>query len=89
MWIQSVSLSVRSFNFRKRIKRSHFTVIFGRVGKRKVIIQNTKCIITFRFKMQKIRRAHQGHRNRIFGSLTQLRMRRIYGIRPVVPQLRR
>jgi len=79
----------RLFNFKKRIKRNHFTVVFDRVGKRKVIIQNAKCIITLRFKMQKIRRAHQGHRNKVFGSLTQLRMRRIYGIKPAVAQLRR
>lgn len=82
-------LNVKSFNFRKRIKRNHFTVVFKRIGKRKVIIQKTKCLVILRFKMAMIRRAHQGHRNKVFGSLTQLRMRRIYGIRPTVPQLRR
>jgi hypothetical protein len=61
--------------------RNNFTTIFGGVGVRRVVIQTKKCLITRRSKMQMVRRAHQGWRNKTFGSLHALKIRLKYGRR--------
>ena len=70
--------------------RNDFTTIFGGVGRRRTVVtrQTKKCLVT-KSKMQKIRRAHQGWRNRIFGSIQALKIRLQYGRRKPVPQFRR
>ena len=82
---------MKDFTFRKTIKRSAFTVVFGGVGKRRRMLFNfrRKTLAPLRFKMQKIRRAHQGWRNEIYGSISALLFRKEYGRRKVVPQFRR
>jgi hypothetical protein len=84
---------MKRFNFRKRIKRKLFTVIFGDVGKRRLITDYRPSAVRkprkHRTKMQKMRRAHQGWRNRVHGSITALKIRRVFGrLRPTA-QLRR
>ena len=82
---------MKRFNFRKRIKRNDFTKVFGGFGKRRVIkdFVNKQNGIKLRFIMPQIRRAHQGRRNKVFGSITMLRIRKAYGRRPTVSQFRR
>ena len=71
--------------------RNDFTSVFGGVGKRRslmnYIIKPQRLIL--RFKMQQVRRAHQGHRNEIFGTINALRIRKMYGRRKPVAQFRR
>jgi len=70
------------FNFRKTVARNNFTKIFGRVGARRMVIRHPKkCLMTKRFKLQAIRRAHQGWRNVTFGMLHGLKIRLKYGRR--------
>jgi len=82
---------LKNFRFPRIIKRKLFNVIFGGVGKRRLIQdylnkpKNGKA----RFNMQKIRRSHQGWRNRIYGSITAQKIRKAFGRRPVVSQFRR
>jgi len=84
---------MKKFSFRKFIKRNDFTNIFGGVGKRRTLLQYAGKkrfrLRWIRFKMVQIRRAHQGWQNRTFGSIHALKIRRAYGRRPVIPQLRR
>ena len=79
------------FNFRKIVHRSHFTTIFGSVGTRrtKLGIYRRSKWAPQRFKMQKIRRAHQGWRNKRIGSIQAIKTRLKYGRRKPVPQFRR
>ena len=77
-------------NFRKTVHRNQFTTIFGGIGRRKkVIIHSPKCIIPKRSKMQITRRAHQGWRNRIYGTINALRLRLLFGRMKSTPQFRR
>jgi ATP-dependent Zn protease len=71
--------------------RNDFTTIFGGVGRRRTIKDffNTKKVIKEVFKIQKIRRAHQGWRNKTFGTLNALKIRLIYGRRKPTAQFRR
>lgn len=71
--------------------RNDFTTIFGGVGRRRSVKDffNSKKVIKASFKMQKIRRSHQGWRNRIFGSIQALKIRRMYGRHKPTPQFRR
>ena len=71
--------------------RNDFTTIFGGVGRRRTIKDffNTKKVIKEVFKMSKIRRAHQGWRNKTFGTLNALKIRLIYGRRKPTAQFRR
>jgi len=71
--------------------RNNFTAIFGGVGCRRSIddFVNKPKRIKQRFKMQKIRRAHQGWRNKVFGNIMALQLRIKYGRRKPVPQFRR
>jgi hypothetical protein len=82
---------MKRFNFRKRVKRNDFTKVFGGFGKRRTLkdfVIKEKRIIK-RFMMPQIRRAHQGRRNKVFGSVTMLRIRRAYGIRKSLSHFRR
>ena len=72
---------MKRFNFRKRIMRNDFTKVFGNVGARRTVTRQTKKCLVLRFKMVQIRRAHQGHRNKTFGMIQALRIRRVYGRR--------
>jgi hypothetical protein len=69
--------------------RNDFTTIFGGVGRRRLVYINQQTKVARRFKMQKIRRAHQGWRNIKFGMINAIKVRRIYGRRPVISQFRR
>ena len=84
---------MKRFNFRKRIMRNDFTSVFGGVGKRRTLMhfagKKRFRLRWIRFKMVQIRRAHQGHRNKTFGSMHALRIRRTYGRRKPIPQFRR
>jgi len=42
-----------------------------------------------RTKMQKARRAHQGWRNRVFGTISMRKIRRVYGIKKPISYFRR
>ena len=74
-------------------------MVFGNVGRKRFVSTNQKYkrVIRIyigydsppRYKQEKIRRAHQGWRNRIFGTIQALRVRLQFGRRPVTPQFRR
>jgi hypothetical protein len=82
---------LKRFNFRKRIKRNDFTSVFGGVGRRRSLthyaVKPQRLIL--RFKMQQVRRAHQGYRNRVFGTASMLRIRKTYGRRKPIGSFRR
>jgi hypothetical protein len=82
---------MKRFNFRKRIKRNDFTSVFGNVGKRRSLLGKLRRSrwAPLRFKIQQIRRAKQGWRNKVFGTLTALRIRRTYGRRKTIGLFRR
>ena len=84
---------MKQFNFRKLTKRNDFTTVFGGIGRRRTLLQfvNKKRfrLRWIRFKIQQIRRAHQGWRNRTFGSIHALKIRRAYGRRKPIAQFRR
>lgn len=82
---------MKKFRFSRTIKRKLFNIIFGGVGRRRLIQDffNKPKHIKERFNMQKIRRAHQGWRNRVYGSITALKIRKVFGRRKPVPQFRR
>lgn len=89
-WYQA---DMKKFNFRKRIKRNDFTKVFGGIGKRRTLLhfvgKKRFRLRWIRFKMVQIRRAHQGRRNKVFGSIHSLRIRRAYGRRKASLQFRR
>lgn len=84
---------MKRFNFRKRIKRNDFTSVFGGVGNRRILQDFTSKksfkLRWIKFKMVQIRRAHQGRKNKVFGGIHALRVRRAYGRRPTIGQFRR
>ena len=82
---------MKKFRFPRIIKRKLFTIIFGDAGKRRLIqdYYNKPKRIKARFKMQKIRRAHQGWRNRVHGMISALKIRKVFGRRKPSPQFRR
>jgi len=70
--------------------RNDFTTIFGGFGRRRnVIIKKNTLRCVKRAKMQKVRRAHQGWRNKTFGTINALKVRRLFGRRKPVSQLRK
>jgi hypothetical protein len=79
------------FNIRSRIKRSHFTAVFGSVGKRRILphFNSKPTIRKLRFKIQCIRRSRQGFRNKRIGAINGIKLRLKYGRRSVIPQFRR
>jgi hypothetical protein len=82
---------MKKFSFPRIIKRKLFTIVFGDAGKRRLIqdYYNKPRPIKARFKMQKIRRAHQGWRNRVHGAITALKIRKVFGRRKPTAQFRR
>jgi hypothetical protein len=84
---------MKRFNFRKRIMRNDFTSVFGGFGRRRTLLhfagKKRFRLRWIRFKMVQIRRAHQGHRNKTFGMIQALRIRRTYGRRKPIGQFRR
>jgi hypothetical protein len=74
---------MKKFNFRKSIKRNNFTAVFGGFGKRRLIMDYYPTPIRKprqrRSLIQRIRRASQGFRNKIFGRLNALKMRLMFG----------
>jgi hypothetical protein len=84
-----------SFKFRKIIRRNSFTQIFKSFGKRRSMIDYKHLKIVCRnprakrTKNQRIRRANQGYRNKIYGRINAIKMRLIFGRYPKVPQFRR
>jgi hypothetical protein len=80
---------MKRFNFRKFIKRNDFTSVFGNVGARRTITRKKPKSLVLRFKMQQVRRAHQGWQNKVFGMKTALRIRKTYGRRKPIAQFRR
>ena len=84
---------MKKFNFRKWIKRNDFTSIFGGFGRRRTLLhfagKKRFRLRWIRFKMAQIRRAHQGRKNKVFGSIHALRIRRTYGRRKPLAQFRR
>jgi hypothetical protein len=83
------------FSFRKMIKRNSFTTVFGRCGARRLVTDYKHMKIVCRnprakrTSIQKIRRASQGFRNKIFGRLNALKMRLMFGRHKNTPQFRR
>lgn len=84
---------MKRFNFRKHIMRNDFTSVFGGVGRRRTLLHFASKkrfrLRWIRFKMVQIRRAHQGRKNKVFGSMHALRIRRTYGRRKPIAQFRR
>jgi len=82
---------MKQFNFPRTIKRKLFTIVFGYVGKRRLITHyNPKHKPQIkRSKMQKIRRAHQGWRNRVYGTMTAQKIRKVFGRRKPTSYFRR
>ena len=72
---------MKNFNRNKTIKRNHFTVIFGGMGKRKSVVLPRPKVRSMRTKMQMFRRAAQGWRNQTFGRLIALKLLLQYGRR--------
>ena len=64
------------FSFKKTVGRNGFTLIFGRVGKRRCVFydKGRKPNDYKRTRMQKYRRAAQGWRNQTYGRLVALKL---------------
>jgi hypothetical protein len=84
---------MKQFRFPRTIKRKLFTIIFGGVGERRFITDYYPTHVRkprmHRTKMQKTRRAHQGWRNRVHGTITALKMRKVFGRLKPTAQFRR
>jgi hypothetical protein len=80
---------MRPLNFRKTTPRTFFTTLFGSVGKRRTVFFGGTLGVAKRTKMQMIRRAHQGWRNKKIGTFQAIKIRLKYGRRKPVPQFRR
>ena len=84
-----------NFKFRKTIRRNTFTQVFKGFGGRRLVTDYKHMKIVCRnprakrTSMQKIRRASQGFRNKIFGRLNALKMRLMFGRHKNTPQFRR
>jgi hypothetical protein len=86
---------VTKFSFRKMIRRNPFTTVFGGYGARRLVTdyKHTKIYCRKprqrRSLSQRLRRASQGFRNKIFGRLNALKMRLMFGRYKKLPQFRR
>ena len=82
---------MKKFRFPRTVKRKLFNIIFGGVGKRRQITDYNprRRPLPLQFRMMWIRRAHQGWRNRVYGTITAQKIRRAFGRRRGVPQFRR
>jgi hypothetical protein len=84
-----------NFRFRKTIRRNTFTQVFKGFGSRRLVTDYKHIKINVRNPRkrrtlsQRIRRASQGYRNKIFGRLNALKMRLTFGRFNKVPQFRR
>jgi len=84
-------MNSHKFRFRKTAARNGWTKIFGGIGRRRSIKDffSTKAPVKKRFNMQMVRRSHQGHRNKVFGSLNALKIRLQFGRMPTISDFRR
>lgn len=84
---------MKKFRFPRIIKRKLFAIVFGGVGKRRLITDYHPSHVAkprkHRFKMQKVRRAHQGWRNRVYGTMTMQKIRKVFGRRKPISYFRR
>jgi hypothetical protein len=82
---------MKRFNFRKIVRRNSFSQVFKSFGMRRTVLTYVihKVKLRQRTKMQQLRRASQGYRNKIFGRVNAIKMRRIFGRLNKVPQFRR
>lgn len=82
---------MKNFRFPRIIERKMFSVIFGGVGKRRLITDYHPKFKKGKrkFKMQWVRRSNQGWRNRVYGSMTAIKMRKVFGMLRRVPTFRR
>lgn len=82
---------MKTFRFPRTIKRKLFSMIFGGVGKRRLITdyKPKPKPKKRKFKIEWLRRCHQGGRNRVYGTITALKIRKAFGRRKSVPQFRR
>jgi len=86
---------VTNFKFRKTIRRNSFTQVFKGFGGRRLVTDYKHMKIVCRNPrarrslIQRIRRASQGYRNKIFGRLNALKMRLMFGRHKKTPQFRR
>ena len=82
---------MKRFNFRKIVRRNSFSQVFKSFGTRRTVLTYVihKVKLRRRTKMQHLRRASQGYRNKIFGRVNAIKMRRIFGRLNKVPQFRR
>jgi hypothetical protein len=84
-----------SFKFRKTIRRNSFTQVFKGFGGRRLVTDYKQMKIECRNPrarrslIQRLRRASQGYRNKIFGRLNALKMRLMFGRHKSTPQFRR
>ena len=88
-------VQVTNFRFRKTIRRNTFTQVFRGFGGRRLVTDYKHMKIVCRNPrarrslIQRIRRASQGFRNKIFGRLNALKMRLMFGRFKKIPQFRR
>jgi hypothetical protein len=86
---------VTNFKFRKIIRRNTFTQVFKGFGERRLVTDYKQVKITCRNPrqrrslIQRIRRASQGFRNKIFGRLNALKIRLMFGRHKNTSQFRR
>jgi hypothetical protein len=86
---------VTNFKFRKTIRRNSFTQVFKGFGGRRLVTDYKQMKIECRKPrqrrtlIQRLRRASQGYRNKIFGRLNALKMRLMFGRHKSTPQFRR
>jgi hypothetical protein len=84
-----------NFRFRKTIRRNIFTQIFKGFGERRLVTAYKQMKIECRKPRQRrtlsqrLRRASQGYRNKIFGRLNALKTRLMFGRYKKLPQFRR
>jgi len=82
---------MKKFRFPRTIKRKLFNIIFGGVGKRRLITDYNprRRPLPLQFRMMWIRRAHQGWRNKVIGTINALKLRLLFGRMKSTPQFRR
>ena len=81
---------MKSFNFRKRVKRNVFSTVFQRVGKRRTVqtFALSRIKPKRKFWMAEVRRGYQGYKNKTFTSCTAIKLRIKYGRKKPVHNFR-
>lgn len=81
---------MKFYGFKKTILRNDFTSVFGGVGERRTIFidREYRPNDRKRTRIQKIRRAAQGWRNKTYGRLIALKMMLRYGKRKPAKRFR-